>query len=118
MIPALVHSSLFFSARTSRGRTHRRGAFSGPAHPTVLGGQCFTIKADWVSPRPHLRKKSNVCACANVVMTKSRAFRLLELSCLTRITNTPQVTKSRGFGSEYLFYYSSKRKVNQLDNRT
>ena len=104
MIAALVHSSLFFSARTSRGRTHRRGAFSGPDHPTVHGWAMFYDKSGLGLTSAAPTQKSNVCACANVVMTKSRAFRLLELSCLTRFTNTPQVTKSRGFRSEYLFY--------------
>ena len=104
MIAALVHSSLFFSARTSRGRTHRHGAFSGPAHPTMHGWAMFYDKSGLGLTSAAPTQNSNVCACANVVMTKSRAFRLLELSCLTRITNTPQVTKSRGFRSEYLFY--------------
>ena len=34
-----------------------------------------------------LTQRSNVCACANIVMTKRSAFRLSEPRCLTRVTN-------------------------------
>ena len=73
MIAALLHSSFLFSARTWRGRMHRRRAFSGPAHPTAHGlNTMFYDKGGLGLTSAAPTQRSNVYACANV---SSHAFR-------------------------------------------
>ena len=55
---------------------HRRRAFSGPAYPTAHGlNTMFYDKSGLGLTAAAPTQRSNVYACANVVMTKSHAFR-------------------------------------------
>ena len=50
-------------------------------------------RVSWISFNADLQstQRSQVCACANVSMNKSRAFRRSERCCLTRFKTTTQL---------------------------